>query len=209
MRISELAAATGVAVATLKYYLREGLLHAGEARGATQADYDATHVRRVRLIRALTGSVGLSLQQARAILDLVDEPGDDLYETLGSAVSALPPPTAEPDPSEPDPLPHARAAMERLGWRVHPTYAGMAQLDRALAAASDAGLPMTDERLDAYGRAMHDIAGFDLERLPGDDPAASVEYTVLGTALYEPVVLALRRLAHHEIAGRMLHPDAD
>ena len=115
MRISELGATTGVPVATLKYYLREGLLHAGEARGATQADYDATHVRRVRLVRALTGTVGLSLQQARTILQLVDDPGDDLYETLGCAVSALPPATTEPDPDDPDPYPLAREAMERLG----------------------------------------------------------------------------------------------
>ena len=34
MRISELAERTGVSIPTLKYYLREGLLHAGEAQGA-------------------------------------------------------------------------------------------------------------------------------------------------------------------------------
>ncbi|WP_286308700.1 hypothetical protein [Agromyces mangrovi Wang et al. 2018] len=122
---------------------------------------------------------------------------------------SAPPATTAPDPGDADPYPLAREAMERLRWRVHPTYAGMAQLEQALAAASDAGLPMSDERLEAYARSLHDIARYDLDRLPGDDPAASIEYTVLGTALYEPVVLALRRLAHHEIAGRMLHPDAD
>jgi hypothetical protein len=29
---------------------------------------------------------------------------------------------------------------------------------------------------------------------------------VLGTALYEPVVVALRRLAHQDVAARLLHP---
>ncbi|RXZ48000.1 MerR family transcriptional regulator, partial [Agromyces binzhouensis] len=94
MRISGLADASGVAVATIKFYLREGLLHPGVATSATQATYDDSHVRRLRLIRALTGPVGLSVQQARTILTLVDDPGDDLYASLGRAVGALPPATA-------------------------------------------------------------------------------------------------------------------
>ncbi|BDZ65671.1 hypothetical protein GCM10025877_26090 [Agromyces mangrovi Wang et al. 2018] len=124
MRISELGATTGVPVATLKYYLREGLLHAGEARGATQADYDATHVRRVRLVRALTGTVGLSLQQARTILELVDDPGDDLYETLGCAVSALPRPRPHPIPATPTPTrSRARPWSGSAGGCIRPTRA--------------------------------------------------------------------------------------
>ena len=49
MRISELAAVTGVTIPTIKFYLREGLLPSGVARAANQADYDETHVRRLRL----------------------------------------------------------------------------------------------------------------------------------------------------------------
>ena len=37
MRISALAAAAGLPVATVKYYLREGLLQSGVATSATQA----------------------------------------------------------------------------------------------------------------------------------------------------------------------------
>ncbi len=53
MRISELAARTGVPLATVKYYLREGLLMPGHATSATQAQYDDSHVRRLGLVRAL------------------------------------------------------------------------------------------------------------------------------------------------------------
>jgi len=76
MRISALAAEAGLPLATVKFYLREGLLHPGIATSATQASYDESHVRRLRLIRALTGSVGLSVQQTRLILELVDDPGE-------------------------------------------------------------------------------------------------------------------------------------
>jgi DNA-binding transcriptional MerR regulator len=201
MRISALATATGVSVATIKFYLREGLLHSGVATSATQATYDESHVRRLRLIRSLIGSVGLSVQQARAILDLVDEPGDDLYATLGRAVSALPPVVDPPGDDDPDPFPRARAALESLGQVFDPRFAAVAQLESALAAAEAAGMPISTERLVAYGERLRDIARFDLDGMP-DEPHAAVEYTVLGTALYEPVILALRRLAHQDMAAR-------
>ncbi|WP_136706578.1 MerR family transcriptional regulator [Agromyces sp. H66] len=201
MRISALADAAGLPLATVKYYLREGLLHPGVATSATQATYDTSHLRRLRLIRALTGAVGLSVQQARTILALVDDPGDDLYATLGRAVSALPPTVAEASADDPDPYPRARAALEALGQVYDPGFAAVAQLESALAASEAAGMPISDERLLAYGRRLRDIAAFDLERMPRE-PHAAVEYTVLGTALYEPVILALRRLAHQDVAAR-------
>ena len=199
MRISALAAEAGLPLATVKFYLREGLLHPGIATSATQASYDESHVRRLRLIRALIGSVGLSVQQARVILELVDDPGDDLYATLGRAVSALPPPVHEA--SGDDPYPRARAALEALGQVYDPRFAAVAQLESALAAAEAAGMPISEDRLLEYGRRLREIAAFDLERMPRE-PHAAVEYTVLGTALYEPVILALRRLAHQDIAAR-------
>jgi DNA-binding transcriptional MerR regulator len=199
MRISALAAEAGLPLATVKFYLREGLLHPGIATSATQASYDESHVRRLRLIRALIGSVGLSVQQARVILELVDDPGDDLYATLGRAVSALPP--AVHEASGDDPYPRARAALEALGQVYDPRFAAVAQLESALAAADAAGMPISEDRLLEYGRRLREIAAFDLERMPRE-PHAAVEYTVLGTALYEPVILALRRLAHQDIAAR-------
>ncbi|MDQ0895270.1 MerR family transcriptional regulator [Agromyces ramosus] len=202
MRMSALAEAAGLPVATVKFYLREGLLHPGVATSATQANYDDGHLRRLRLVRALTGSVGLSVQQARAVLELVDDPGDDLYATLGRAVSALPP-AAAPPRDDADPYPRARAALDALGQVYDPDFAAVGQLEGALAAAEAAGMPITPERLAHYGRALTEIADYDLERMP-QEPHAAVEYTVLGTALYEPVLLALRRLAHQDAAVRRL-----
>ncbi|WP_448003657.1 MerR family transcriptional regulator [Agromyces bauzanensis] len=201
MRISALAAATGLPLATVKYYLREGLLHPGVATSATQATYDESHVRRLRLIRALTGPVGLSVQQTRTMLALVDDPGDDLYATLGRAVGSLPPAVDAASVDDPDPFPRARAALEALGQVYDPRFAAVAQLESALAAAEAAGMPISEERLLEYGRRLREIAAFDLARMPRE-PHAAVEYTVLGTALYEPVLLALRRLAHQDVAAR-------
>ena len=65
MRISELSRESGVPVATIKFYLRERLLPDGVLTSATQAQYDETHVARLRLVRALIGPGGLSIAAAR------------------------------------------------------------------------------------------------------------------------------------------------
>lgn len=209
MRVSELSRLSAVPVPTIKYYLREGLLPAGEQRGATQADYGDTHVARLRLIRSLADVAGLSIIMIKRILTLAESPSGDLFDTLGQAISALPPyvPGSSDDPGRE--LPRARDAITRLGWTYDPGYAATAQLERAIAAVEEAGIPLSDQRLEAYATALHGLAEFDLAAMPGADgassiPAAAVEYAVLGTALYEPVILALRRLAHQDVAARAL-----
>ena len=199
MLISELSARTGVPVATLKFYLREHLLMPGAALSATRADYGDEHVRRVAVVRALTDVVGLSVQQAREVFALFDAPREELFEALGRAMAALPPTGAPVS----DDYPRARAVLEQLGWLYDPRYAPVAQLEQALAAAEGAGLPLSTERLAVYAPAIRGIAEFDVARVP-DDPARAIEYSVLGTALYEPVIVALRRLAHQDVASAQL-----
>ncbi|NTX41242.1 MerR family transcriptional regulator [Myxococcus sp. CA033] len=200
MRISELVERTGVPLATLKFYLREGLLPAGEATSATRAEYGEAHVRRIAVIRALTETVGLSVQKAREVLQLMDRPEDDLFETLGKAIAALPP-SVTPEAAED--YPRARAVLEKLGQVYDPRFAAVAQLELALAAAESAGIPLDDRRLAVYGPHIRAIAEFDVGSIPREATAA-VEYAVLGTAVHEPVLIALRRLAHQDVAARRL-----
>lgn len=201
MRVAELVERSGVPLASVKYYLREGLLMAGTATAANQADYGEEHVRRLRLIKALTDVVGLSVAKAREVLLLIDRPGD-LFDSLGQAVAALPP--YVPEQSD---YPRARAALGTLGQVYDPRFAATAQLERALEAAASAGLPVDDARLKVYGRHIRGIAEADLAAMPAAGPDA-IEYAVLGTAIYEPVLAALRRLAHQDIAStRMPTPN--
>lgn len=207
MKVSELAERTKISVPTIKYYLREGLLMPGAARGARQADYGDNHVRRLRVIRSLSNVAGLPIQKIKAVLALIDDPGDDLFETLGKAVTALPPYLEPPEPSDAadaaPAYPRARIVLEKLGQVYDPRFTAVAQLERALAAVDEAGIPMTDERLTTYAEHLRAIAAFDLSRMPRGESQASVEYAVLGTALYEPVVVAMRRLAHQDLAASM------
>ena len=199
MRISALVERTGIPLATVKYYLREGLLPSGTSTGATQANYTEEHVRRLRVIKALTSAAGLPLQKVKIVLDLIDDPGDDLFAALGQAVASLPPYRED---SAVD-YPRARALLEKIGQVYDPGYAATAQLEHALEAAEEAGIGMSEQRLEVYARQIRGIAEFDLQRMGASD-LSPIEYAVLGTALYEPVILAMRRLAHQDIAAKRL-----
>ena len=85
MKISQLAEASGVSVATLKYYLREGLLHSGQVTSRTQASYDDSHLERIRLVRALTEVGGLSLAATARVLQAISAPSVERLGVLGAA----------------------------------------------------------------------------------------------------------------------------
>jgi DNA-binding transcriptional MerR regulator len=95
MRISELASNTEIPVATIKFYLRENLLHQGVRTAATQAQYDQSHVARLRLIRALLGPGGLSIAAAHQVIRAIEEPPDSVHELLGVAAGAVAGPNLE------------------------------------------------------------------------------------------------------------------
>lgn len=206
MRVSELVAATGVPLATIKYYLREGLLMPGAATSATRAEYTSEHVRRLGLIKALAG-LGLPIPKIKVILGLIDEPSGSLFDSLGSALAALPPYLDVEDGATD--YPRARAVLERLGQIYEPGYAAVGQLERALAAAEDVGMPMTDDRLFSYGHHIMGLARAELAPMPHDTTEGAIEYAVLGTAMYEPVIAAMRRLAHQDLAAKILAGQAD
>ncbi len=89
MRISELSSHTEIPVATIKFYLRENLLHDGVRTAATQAQYDQSHVARLRLIRALIGPGGLSIAAAHRVIQAIEEPPESVHELLGVAAAAV------------------------------------------------------------------------------------------------------------------------
>ncbi|WP_191564040.1 MerR family transcriptional regulator [Janibacter melonis] len=224
MKISELASATDVGVPTLKYYLREGVLHAGEVRSRTQASYDDSHVERVRLVRALTGVGGLSIAAVRRVLDVIEAPDVGPTDVMAAAAASLYEPELEPEPEVPEVRPSPRGAtgeprrgaqrgaskvdgsaarelVDDLGWHIYPDDPALAALDEAWSACSDAGIGLDADRMRRYAASMHGVAETDVSSVP-DDPAGAVRQVVLGTVLVDPVLLSLRRLAQQDVAVR-------
>ena len=197
MRMAELSRTTGVPVATIKYYLREGLLPPGRSVAATQAEYDDAHVRRLRLVRALLVVGGLSVAAARKVVETIDEAPTDVGAAVGAAHDALPPPL--PALAEGERPERALAAVAALGWDVDPDSTGVRQLEAALAGVDEVGLPMRPERLAAYGEAAMRIADVEVRGTPTSSPTDAVQYAIVGTVMYEPVLAALRRVAQQHV----------
>ncbi|MGC4029404.1 MAG: MerR family transcriptional regulator [Steroidobacteraceae bacterium] len=196
MRISGLSRATGVPVATIKYYLREGLLFPGTLTSSTQAQYDEAHAARLRLIRALLGPAGLSITQVREVLHIIDDPGPDMFTLLGRVQLATAPRREEPD---------IAAALELIasaGWQIDADCPEVRQLAAALAGLAAAGFVPPEGMLERYAAGMDQLACAEIAHIPTASAEAAVRYTVLGTLLIEPVLLALRRLAQQDAARR-------
>ncbi|MFW0789710.1 MerR family transcriptional regulator [Gordonia sp. CPCC 205333] len=198
MQISELAATTGHTVATVKFYLRSGLLPAGERTSATRATYGADHVQRLRLIRALIDVGGLSLSQVHSVLDVLTGEHRSPTEVLGAAYLAF----ADRPPIESDG--RVRKVLVDLGWTPHSHDPYLARLEEVVDALTDLGVPISDDALRAYARAAMDVATVDIDRTDISsnhltDLSRGLTTMAAGSILYEPILTGLRRLAHAEI----------
>ena len=197
MRISELSRRSDVAVPTIKFYLREGLLPDGVHTSATQAQYDEDHVARLRLIRALIGPGGLSLAAVRQVIGAIEDPPGSTHDLLGAALSAVAGQHRVAD--------HTRvhALLAEWGWQSDLEHCpGHDELAAALTALDDAGFELPAGVLGAYVEHLTAIARAEVDAVPTESAAAAVRYVVLGTVLLEPVLLQLRRLAHQELSAR-------
>ena len=215
MRLAELSERSGVAPATIKYYLREGLLPPGHRVTATQADYDTAHLQRLKLVRALIQVGRVPVAAAKDVLAALEDDSLDHHSRLGVAVEALPN-APEPDPADP----HAQAArasvdalVDGLGWQYggsDPQGSSGAYLTllAAVTALARLGYPCSTEELAPYAAAAVQVAVTDLDLVERyDAPAEQVEAAVALTVLYEPVLLSLRRLAQaQESARRFVRP---
>ena len=195
MRISELSRRGGAPVATIKFYLREGLLPPGEPTARNQADYTETHVARVRLIRTLTGVGQLSLAAVREVLTAVDatEPSVlNLSAVLNQAMFADQV-AANDIPGADTARQHVDKFLDGLGWQVLADSPGRQTLAHALAALRYLGWDAEADVFLPYAAAAQSLVRQEHAALP-DDPAAVVARCVLlGVAL-----TALRQLAQED-----------
>jgi DNA-binding transcriptional MerR regulator len=196
--MSELVARSGVPLPTVKFYLREGLLPAGESTGRNQASYDDGHVQRLRMIRALVDVGGLSITSIREVLRAVDDPGQAGHDLRGVAHCTVAR-ASRGDRSSPTWVAAretAAALATERGWGVHPEAPAFDQLADAIEALRTLGQDDILALLPLYADTADALAGPEVSlvtRRP--DRAGMVEAVVTGTVLGEAVFNALRRLA--------------
>ncbi|MET9596352.1 MULTISPECIES: MerR family transcriptional regulator [unclassified Streptomyces] len=222
MRLAELSERSGVAIATIKYYLREGLLPPGRRVSATTADYDEGHLRRLRLVRAMIQVGRVPVADVRKVLGHVDDESLGRTIRLGAALWALP---REAEPAdgrgenggegggegEDEVMAAARTEVDRLlrdlGWSTAREVGELSPVHRSLVAAVATlmrlGYPWDAALMAPYAQLMHQVAVRDLdfvETHPSE--AEQVETAVAATILFRPVLNALHRLAQEEESAR-------
>jgi DNA-binding transcriptional MerR regulator len=208
MRVGELSRRSGVSVASIKYYLREGLLPPGERTSPNQAAYGEAHVHRLRMVRALIDVGGLSVAATRDVLAAVDDPDVPLYVALGRASSTT---TAPDDPA--DVADEAWAAAERTlaaavdahGWAVSAENPAWHTAVGVLATYARLGDDDLSAQLGLYMQVMEEVARREVAVVVDrSDRARTVEGVVVGTVLGDTLLAAVRRLAQQHCSLELL-----
>jgi len=218
VRVSELARASSVSVATIKYYIREGLLPAGELTAPNQADYGERHLDRLRLIRALRDVAGLSIDAIAQIVAALDRGDSQGVEGLLGHCD-LPRLAGVEETVGEDALAEAQAEidrlLQRLHWDVGAHSPARIELARVLAMLRE----FWDRRMGAdtflaYAEPVQAIVDFErgvlrhgeattgLRPLDPARPEDAMRILMLGSILFGRAVLALRGLAHENRARR-------
>jgi len=207
MRIAELSRDSGVPVPTIKYYVREGLLRPGELTSPNQAQYDEEHLRRLRLIRALTEVGGLSIAAVRDLLAAAGSSATGLHDALGKAQYATTPRYGyqASDASRQAAARQVGELIRSRGWQVKPDSPALELLTGVLAALRDLGQDDLLALADAYAEPAEQIAAADLAVIHRrHDLDSQLEGVIIGTVLGDTLLAALRRLAEEDASAH--HP---
>ena len=209
MRVSELSRASGASIPTIKFYLREGLLPPGVPIAPNQAEYSEAHLRRLRLVRAMSEVGDLPLRTIKTVLAALDDPELELHELLGVAHRAVGPGTV---PAGPDAaLLAARGDVDRFlaerGWEVGALTPAPWALAQALARLRDMGRDVGAEVFEPYALAAEQIAAKEVTVTAGQPSRTeALEQIVIGSVVFGAALLALRHLAQEHLSAQRLAP---
>ncbi len=206
LTVRQLSEAAGVSVASIKYYLREGLLPAGDPNAEHRAHYDATHLERLRLIRALRDVGSLPIATIAAVFQAMDAGGRP-FSVVSKALDAM----AWSTPKRSRQLEQARTELlemlASIGVEARPNSGAMLDLATALVQLREVRGELPVELLLPYARSARALAKLETDanqHVFSGDTSTLLRTVVLGTVLFEPVLLALRRLMHEDLAKQRL-----
>jgi DNA-binding transcriptional MerR regulator len=205
--VSELSGTTCIPVPRIKFYLREGLLPAGDLSAERRAFYGQQHAARLRLIHALREVAGLGIPAIRALCAQLDRPDGDAASTILHVLDALARAQSPRAAHPPRALGVAQRELRRFlrarGLTVRSHAPVLTELARALVAMREVlGEQISPEAFAPYMEAMLALAERDFaatRHLLQDRTSAGLAATY-GTVLWEPVLILLRRIAVEHVA---------
>jgi DNA-binding transcriptional MerR regulator len=206
--ISELAARCDVPVATVKYYLREGLLPAGLAVSPRRAEYDESHVHRLQVLRMLREVGGVPVITIGTIIEAVENTGGDVHERLCQIADALTP-ELETQHND-DSTAIVDDMLAEVGWTgVRHDAASRTRLVALMRLLASPEWPLTigAAELGYYARLMDGLCRTEVGLIDETkDGASTLEDMVTGEAACGELIRLLRRLAHEHLHAVGIRP---
>ena len=208
MRISELARQSGLPVATIKFYLREGLLPPGAPISRTQAEYDDAHLERLRLIKALRDIADLSVATVGTVLAAVDDEDVPLLDLLGVTQTAVAVSKGSASASEAG-VELATQLLADLEWTLTEASPLVDSLARVLDVLQGEGEPVDAESLRPWADAARAVAEVEMDHILVEAPRAEAAHTVaVGTVIYGELLAQLRLVAQEAVSLIRFGPKA-
>lgn len=200
MQLKELSVASGVSAASIKFYLREGLLQRGDQIHPTRAEYGSRHVERLELITGLRSVVELRIDQIRTLISLIDDAGVSRLELLGRTQAMVLGAPAEKTPDHP----LVAGLLRAQDWPDAPSDA-RALLNKTLRDMEALGLSVSADVVIGYARAADQVAKQDLGTLFDEQSRdRAVLAVAVGVRAYSRLLLGLVALAQASQSIRRL-----
>jgi DNA-binding transcriptional MerR regulator len=207
MLVSELADHAGVPLATVKYYLREQLLPAGQMVGPRRAEYDESHLGRLRVLRLLREVGEVPVTSLRRVVEALDDDSLSVHEAMtvvADVISAAP----EPDLQDPDSLATVDAVLGAVGWsHIRPESMDRQRLASLVTLLKGPGpLGASVEVLSFYAAIADQLARAEIALVDQTtDRAQQLEQMVTGSVLFGQVFGLLRQLGHEHHHAEVTH----
>lgn len=199
MKISELSRRSETSVSTIKYYIRAGLLAHGEQTARNQASYGDKHLERLDLIWRLKEYAGLSIETIGTVLNAAGAAPDE-YRSMGAGLNAA---GQDSRMSQRDGPTRGQEMISNFiqskGWELTTDDNTVRDIALALDRVLE-GWPfeLPDNVLEVYANQALEVAQLEIpdDWHDGLDENEALKFALLGTFLFEPLILSIRRLAH-------------
>lgn len=196
MKVSELSKRSGVSVASIKYYLREGLLSGGQQTATNQADYGENHVRRLQLIRSLIDVGGLSISRVRATLAAVDDEPAPMHDAFGAVMHGLDEVPTDSAADVESAYDEVQEWLTARGWTIASNAPAPHRLAELIATLRRFDFPISMSYFDGAADFIEQTVAPEVEYARGmPDRTAAVETMLIGTVVIGQVHVEIRRLA--------------
>ena len=138
----------------------------------------------------------MRLDSVRRVFDSVDESQSSLRDALGQAHYELSRHFIEDNEPTAGSLATVDGVIARQDWHIAEDSVHRAALAVSLDTLAEVDSSVNDVLLDFYARMAGQIAAFEISHVDASSSRdAAIRSVAVGTALYEPLIVLLRRLA--------------